>query len=446
MKRHLRFIIPIGAALLILLAGIFTLAHGNAQAANNPSHHGHLSDGKQNVAFFVEWGIYGRNYTVKNVVTSGQINDLTTLDYAFSNIGANDQCAIADSWADYQKQFTADQTVNGQADDTSGLTMVGNFNQLKELKALYPHLKVMISIGGWTESTNFSSSAEPQNDANFVSSCINLFIKGNLPGLPAGAGAGLFDGIDIDWEYPDNIGAGNPFGPQDIPNYTNMLRQFRSQLDALGDQTHTHYLLTTDTPSGQDKYDLLQLHKASEPVDWFNLLTYDMHGSFNANGPTDFAAPLYAAPNDPSAPPANSYSVDHAVRDYLRAGVPARKIVIGIPLYGQGWTNVPNANNGLFQSSTSMQPAPATFANGTEDYKVLKNLTGYTGYHSPVTKGFYIFNGTTFWSYDDPTVIATKTAYINRLGLGGAMEWSLDSDDGTLENAIFQGLANDHDR
>jgi chitinase len=92
-----------------------------------------------------------------------------------------------------------------------------------------------------------------------------------------------------------------------------------------------------------------------------------------------------------------------------------------------------------------MLPAPATFASGTEDSKILKTLTGYTGYHSPITKGFYIFNGTTFWSYDDPTVIATKTDYINRLGLGGVMAWSLDNDDGTLENAIFQGLAHDHE-
>ncbi len=442
MKRHLRFIIPIGISLLIVLAGAFTFAHGKAQAANDPGHQGHL-DGRQNVGFFVEWGIYARNYLVKDVVTSGQINDLTTLDYAFSNIGANDQCAIADSWADYQKPFTADQTVNGLADDTSGTTMVGNFNQLKELKARNPRLKIMISIGGWTESTNFSSAAEPQNVAGFVRSCVDLFIKGDLPGLPAGAGAGVFDGIDIDWEYPDNPGAGNPYGPQDIPDFTNMLREFRSQLDALGRQTHERYLLTADTPSGQDKYDLLQLRQASQPVDWFNLLTYDMHGSFDPTGPTDFAAPLYAAPNDPSAPPTNTYSVDHAVRDYLRAGVPAHKIVVGIPLYGQGWTNVPDADNGLFQSSPSMQPAPATFASGTEDYKVLKTLTGYTGYHSPVTKGFYIFDGTTFWSYDDPAVIAAKTAYINHLGLGGVMAWSLDADDGTLENAIFQGLAHD---
>lgn len=446
MKRTLRFGVPMVICLLVILGGGFALWHGQAQASGGDHQQEKALDGKQNVGYFIEWGVYARNYLVKNVVTSGQARDLTTLDYAFANINASNQCAIADAWADYQKPFTADQTVNGVADDTSGTTMVGNFNQLKQLKALYPHLKVMISIGGWTGSTNFSSAAAPQNVAGFVSSCIDMFIKGNLPGLPAGAGAGIFDGIDIDWEYPNNPGAGHPYGPQDIQNYTNLLREFRSQFEALGEQTHQHYLLTTDTPSGQDKYNQLQLRDISRSVDWLNLLTFDMHGAFNPTGPTDFAAPIYADPKDPSPAPANTYSVNHAVTDYLRAGVPAHKIVIAIPFYGQGWTNVPNVNNGLYQSSPAMQPAPATYVAGTDDYKILKALSGYTGYHDPLTKGFYIFNGTTFWTFDDATTVATKMHYINHLDLGGAMAWSLDGDDGTLENTIFRGLADHDDR
>jgi chitinase len=394
---------------------------------------------KQIVAYFTEWGIYGANYDVKNIVTSGTAAKVTVINYAFSNISSSYQCQLADTWADYQKPFTADQAVNGVA-DSYGQPLAGNFNQLKELKALYPGLKIMISIGGWTESTNFSGAASPAHRAAFVQSCIDLFIKGNLPGEP-GAAAGIFDGIDIDWEYPDNPGNGNPYGPQDITNYTNLLKEFDAQLDTLGKQTHQQYLLTTDTPAGVDKYGVLQLGRASHYVDWMNLLTYDMHGPWSATGPTDFNAPLFASPSDPSPAPSNQYSVNTAVRDYLDAGVPANKIVIGVPFYGHGWTNVPNANHGLYQSSPNIQPA--ALGGGTADYNVLVTQPGFTTYFDPVTQSDWIYDGTTFWSFDDPRMLAIKTQYVKTMRLGGVMYWSLDGDDasGTLATAIYNGLS-----
>jgi chitinase len=447
-KRRVFALVALAAALSAVLAITLTASPGRARAQTPtssapaaPTRDG--IQGKQLVAYYTEWGIYGKNYVVKNIVTSGTAGKVTVVDYAFSNISSDDKCAIADAWADYQKPFSADQTVNGQA-DTWTQPLAGNFNQLKELKALYPNLKIMISIGGWTESTNFSSAASPANRAAFVQSCIDMFLNGNLPGeTTPGVAAGIFDGIDIDWEYPDNPGNGNPYGPQDIQNYTGLLAEFDSQLDTLGKQTHKHYLLTTDTPSGQDKYGVLQLGQASRYVDWFNLLTYDMHGPWDATGPTDFNAPLFDSPADPSAPPANTYSANHAVMDYIAAGVPPHKIVLGVPFYGHGWTNVPNANHGLYQSSPSTQPAPATFADGTEDFKVLESLPGYTGYRDPITQSYWIFDGTTFWSFDDPQTMTLKTAYIRSLGLGGAMFWSLDSDDasGTLVSALYNGLS-----
>lgn len=447
MKRRLLVVAALVASLSAVLAVTVAAFPGGARAqapaanaanASNDSIHG-----KQLVVYFTQWGIYGKNYVVKNIVTSGTAAKATVVDYAFSNISADYQCASADPWADYQKPFDATQTVNGQA-DTWTQPLAGNFNQLKELKAAYPNLKIMISIGGWTESTNFSGAAAPANRAAFVQSCIDMYIKGNLPGVTTpGVAAGIFDGIDIDWEYPDNPGNGNPYGLQDIQNYTALLAEFRTQLDALGKQTHQHYLLTADTPSGQDKYDLLQLGKLSHSTDWLNLLTYDMHGPWDATGPTGFNAPLFASPNDPSAPPANSYSVNHAVTDYIAAGVPPHKIVVGVPFYGHGWTNVPNVNHGLYQSSPDMQPAPASAAAGTEDFSVLENLPGYTGYRDPITQSYWIFNGSTFWSFDDPQTMAIKTAYVRAHGLGGIMAWSLDSDDasGTLVSALYNGLS-----
>lgn len=432
-------VLAVAVCLLVMGGGFVAISwgHGRAMALRTTAQQ---DGGKINVGYFPAWSIYQEGFLVKDLVTDGAAGELTAINYAFANINASNQCAIGDAWADYQKTFTAGQAVNGQA-DTWNQPLAGNFNQLKELKALHPNLKILISIGGWTWSTNFSAAASPPNVNSFVSSCIDLFIKGNLPNAP-GAAAGLFDGIDIDWEYPDNPGNGNPYGPQDIQNFTNMLQQFRSQLDALGQQTGQHYLLSFAAPSGQDKYGNLQLSQDSQPVDWINIMTYDMHGAWDASGPTDFLAPLYADPNDPSPAPTNSYSIDHAVRDYLAAGVPANKIVVGIPFYGRGWTNVPNANNGLYQSSSSMQAAPAPLQAGVDNYNNLITLSGYTGFRSSVTQGYWIFNGSTFWSFDDPTSIAIKTNYINSLGLGGAMVWALDGDDaaGTLMRALYNGL------
>lgn len=442
MKHYTRLFI------LVCLFSLFSLSGQTASAASAPPQRtphawSTAAPGQRVIAYFTQWGIYS-GFFEKNLVSSGTAGRLTTLDYAFSNISPDLQCASGDPWADYQRPFGASESVNGQA-DSFGQPLAGNFNQLRELKQLYPGLKIMLSIGGWTWSTHFSAAAEPENRAAFVRSCINEFLLGNLPQVDSdssggpGAAASIFDGFDIDWEYPDNPGNGNPYGPQDIPNFTGLLAEFHQQLDALGTQTGRHYLLTAALPSGQDKYVNIQLDKIDPYLDWANLLTYDMHGPWNATGPADFNAPLLCDPRDPSPAPANTYCINHAVLDYLRAGFPARKLVLGIPLYGHGWTNVPAIEHGLFQSSPDMQAA--NLGGGTASYNQLVTLH-MPRYWDPRALTAWYYDGTNFWSYDDPTSIDLKTAYIKLLGLGGAMAWSLDSDDasGTLMNAIFRGL------
>ena len=446
MKRHLR--LPILALVCLLsVLGLFGQATGVASAATTTSHGTPANQparpARQVIAYFTQWGIYS-GFMEKNLVSSGTAGRLTILDYAFSNISPDLQCASGDTWADYQRPFAASESVNGQA-DSYGQTLAGNFNQLRELKQLYPNLKIMMSIGGWTWSTHFSAAAEPQNRAAFVKSCIDEFILGNLPqvdGDPSGgpgAAANIFDGFDIDWEYPDNPGNGNPYGPQDTVNFTGLLQEFHNQLDALGRQTGKHYLLSAALPSGQDKYENIQLGKIGKYLDYGNLLTYDMHGPWNATGPADFNAPLFCDPRDPSLAPANTYCINHAVVDFLKAGFPAHKLVLGIPLYGHGWTNVPNVDHGLFQSSPNMQPA--SLGGGTANYNQLVTLN-MTRYWDPLAMTAWYYDGTNFWSYDDPASIAIKMGYVKILGLGGAMAWSLDGDDasGTLINAVYQGL------
>lgn len=406
--------------------------------------------GRQAVGYFTQWGIYS-GYFVKNLISSGSASKLTVINYAFGNVSPDSQCfevnqaGAGDAWADYQRPTAASESVSGVADNPAQ-PLKGNFNQIKQLKARYPNLKAVISLGGWTWSAHFSDAAlTAQSRASFVKSCIDQYIVGNLPQLdgdssggPAAA-AGVFDGIDIDWEYPAAPGnAGNIFRPEDTRNFTLLLAEFRRQLDDLGRKTHHHYLLTIASPAGQSTYSKIELKQVSRSLDWINLMTYDYHGNWEATGPTNFVAPLYDSPKDPS--PAPRQSIDHTVNAYLSAGVPSRKLVLGMPFYGYGWTNVPTANHGLYQGNASTTVAPT--GGGTANYNYLKTLTGFTGYHDPITRAFWIFDGTTFWTYNDPQELTTKMHYILSRNLGGAMIWSMDADDasGTLISTINRGL------
>ncbi|MFC4638191.1 glycosyl hydrolase family 18 protein [Deinococcus hohokamensis] len=412
------------------------------------------SGGYRRVGYFTQWGIYGRAYNVRNIDNSGTAAKLTHINYAFGNLyaqGSTYVCGMVtrpesgsgdggDAYADYGKSFGADLSVDGRA-DTWDQPLKGNFNQLKKLKAKYPHLKALISLGGWTWSRHFSEAASTDAGRKaLVGSCIDLFIRGNLPvqdgaGGP-GAGAGVFDGIDIDWEYPGGGGLPtNSVSAQDKQNFTLLLQEFRRQLDAV----RPGLLLTIAAPGGPDKIANQDPAGYRDAVDWVNLMTYDFRGAWDAQGPTNFHSNLYASPSDPGTGVARTYSVNSTVQAFLNAGMPAGKLVIGLPFYGRGWTGVPGGNNGLYQSATGA--ARGTYEAGYEDFKVLKSAPG-TVYRDAVTQQIWKYDGQNFWSYDDPSVVATKTAYVKQKGLGGVMAWSLDGDDaqGTLASAIDAGL------
>ncbi|WP_377153138.1 glycosyl hydrolase family 18 protein [Roseateles sp. UC29_93] len=380
------------------------------------------------LGYFAQWGIYGRNYHVKNIDTSGSAANLTHINYAFGNV-RNNVCEVGkiipsnestgeggDAFADYGKSYGADLSVDGVA-DTWDQPLRGSWNQLKKLKAKYPKIKVLISLGGWTWSRGFSSAARPENRVNFVKSCVDAYIKGNVPvtdgaGGP-GAAAGVFDGIDLDWEYPNACGLACGTA-EDRANFTGLLAEFRKQLDAV----RPGLLLSIASGAGVDKvraYDPDQIHPY---LNFINVMTYDFHGGWDTI--TGFHSALYAPANDPSTGDVKKYNTNDAMQAFLDKGVPASKLNVGIGFYGRGWTNVPNVNNGLYQSGT---PAPGTYEAGNEDYKVLKNLQGYTSRIDDVSKAQWIYNGSTFWSFDTPATIAIKMAYVKSRGFGGAFFW-----------------------
>jgi chitinase len=216
--------------------------------------------GFRKVGYFTQWGIYARHFVVKNLQDNGSAGRLTHLNYAFGRVAPNSAgdvvCSSGDPWADYQKPFTASEDVNGVR-EAWGAPLRGNFNQLKKLTNKHPDLKVLISLGGWTWSRYFSDAARsPATRRTFVKSCIDLFIKGNLPRLDGGsggpgAGAGVFDGIDLDWEWPGSPGrAGNIVRRVDRANFTKLVAEFRRQLNTYGGRTGKRYALTASLQAG----------------------------------------------------------------------------------------------------------------------------------------------------------------------------------------------------
>lgn len=185
---------------------------------------------KKIIAYFPEWGVHLlRPYYVKNIVDSESEAHLTVLNYAFVVPGQDASgdivCQFDDPDAAYQQFYGAGISVDGIADITDGSQVLfGHFNQLKKLKNLpttNPNLKIVIAIGGWLGSTWFSDAAlTATSRETFVASCIDLFINGNLPvvGVAGGLGAaeGIFDGFDIDWEYPITGGNGGTHSGRSI--------------------------------------------------------------------------------------------------------------------------------------------------------------------------------------------------------------------------------------
>ncbi|WP_422735305.1 glycoside hydrolase family 18 protein [Micromonospora sp. WMMD729] len=434
--RHRRLTAVVALATLLITAAPPAAANATAKPDRQPGYH--------RVGYFTQWGIYGRAFPVKKLDTSGAASRLTHVNYAFGNISEDGRCYLdggpgeGDAWADYQRPVPAEESVDGVADGP-GQALNGNFHQLAKLKAKHPQLKVLISLGGWSWSTYFSNAA--RTDASrkaFVASCIDLYLKGNLPGAP-GAAAGVFDGVDLDWEWPNWDGEpGNVIRPEDRENFTKLLAEFRRQLDAYGRTTRAHHPLTAFLPANPAAMDAgYEGRKIFTYLDFATVQGYDFHGGWDARANQQSALRVPAgSPDNPD------FSVEVAVDGWIARGAPRHKLVLGIPYYGRGWTGITGGGNGLFQPATG--PAPAAFEAGNEDYKNLKTLPGkgYTVHRDLRAGHAWLFDGTTLWTYDDPAVVLQKTLYIRRTGLGGAMVWSLDGDDdnATLTKTIGLGL------
>ncbi|WP_328788702.1 MULTISPECIES: glycoside hydrolase family 18 chitinase [unclassified Streptomyces] len=369
--------------------------------------------GKVKLGYFTNWGVYGRNYHVKNLVTSGTAGKITHINYAFGNV-QNGQCTIGDAYADYDKAYTADQSVDGVA-DTWDQPLRGNFNQLRKLKKAYPNIKILWSFGGWTWSGGFPQAAA--NPTAFAQSCYNLVEDPRW--------ADVFDGIDLDWEYPNACGLS--CDTSGAAAFKNLMQATRAKFGANNLVTAA---ITADA-SDSGKIDAADYGGAAQYVDFYNVMTYDFFGAWAAQGPTAPHSPLTSYAGIPQA----GFNSADAIAKLKAKGVAGAKLNLGIGFYGRGWTGVTQAAPG----GTATGPAPGTYEQGIEDYKVLKTSCPATG---TVAGTAYAKCGSNWWSYDTPATIAGKMTWAKQQGLKGAFFWEFSGDtaNGELANAIHTGL------
>ncbi|GGO50891.1 glycoside hydrolase family 18 protein [Streptomyces lasiicapitis] len=360
--------------------------------------------GSRVVGYFTEWGVYDRNYHVKNIDTSGSGSKLTHINYAFGNVQGG-KCTMGDNFAATEKTYTADQSVDGVA-DTWDQPLRGNFNQLRELKKKHPNIKVLWSFGGWTWSGGFTQAA--QNPAAFAQSCYDLVENSKW--------ADVFDGIDIDWEYPNACGL--TCDTSGRAAYKNLMSAVRAKF---GSKNLVTAAIPADASSG-GKIDAADYAGAAQYVDWYNPMTYDFFGAWDAKGPT--------APHSPLSPysgiPKAEYHSQATIAKLKGLGIPSDKLLLGIGFYGRGWTGVTQKEPG----GTATGPAQGKYEQGIDDYKVLKTKCPANG---TVGGTAYAHCGNNWWSYDTPATIAGKMNYKNQQGLGGTFFWELSGDTGNGE-------------
>lgn len=283
-----------------------------------------------------------------------------------------------------------------------------NFRKLNELKSINPDLKILISIGGWTWSKNFSDAVFTDTSTqNFAQSAVDIVSKYNL------------DGVDIDWEYPGMIGDSNMYRPEDREHYTNLFKNLREKLDGLSKETNKKYFVTTAIGGSPEFLQHTQLEVAQQYLDYINLMSYDFNEGYDnlAGHHTN----LFSPSNMPYIA-----SADVAIQNLKKIGVKLSKVVMGMGFYGKGTIVKSSENNGLYQI-----PVKDVRGGG---YTYLKdsivNKNGFVRYWDDESKAPYLFNADKkiFITYDDEQSVKEKCNYIKKHKLAGAMFWEYSSD------------------
>ena len=366
------------------------------------------SDSRRIIGYFPEWGVYSRNYHIADI--PGE--KLTHINYSFAKI-ENGEVAIWDEYAFLQKHYSETDTWDG----SQGVNDKGNRNQIRVLRDRFPHLKFLISVGGWTGSAEFSSISATSTSRQKFARSAREFVETHG-----------FDGVDIDWEFPV-IGGAQPGMAEDKRRFTLLMQALR---DELGEE----YLLSAAMSANPDGIDAIEYDQVAPLVDWLTIMSYDFHGSWENR--TGHNSPLFN-----NADPVNSeFNISSSIKNILATGFPRAKLVPGVAFYGRSWANVGNA--AVYSAANGA--GPGTFEDGVLDYKdIARNYltdSRWEKFWDEEAKSPYLYNSSQkqWISYDDSRSIQARVEYFNQENLGGVMFWELSGDNGDLLEAIVKNL------
>ncbi|KAL1942874.1 hypothetical protein VTO73DRAFT_5114 [Trametes versicolor] len=354
------------------------------------------SGGKYSVGYFVNWGIYGRKYPPSMI----PVDNLTHILYAFANLKADTgEVFLSDTWADQEIHYPGDSW------NDQGKNLYGNFKALYNLKKQNRHLKLILSIGGWTYSPTFHPIVvSPALRSKFVASSIRLLEDNGL------------DGLDIDYEYPQN--------DEQARGYVQLLRELREGLDAHARRKGANYrfLLTIAAPCGPDNYKKLHVREMDQSLDFWNMMAYDFAGSWDSVA--GHQANIFGG----------QISASQAINWYISQGVARDKIVMGVPLYGRSFMNTEGPGH-PFQGV-----GPGSWEQGSYDYRALPLPGSYLFQDDKLAASWsYDYQKKEMISFDNELVGRWKGEWIRREGLRGSMFWELSGDKGPPRDGMEAG-------
>lgn len=366
--------------------------------------------GFQAGTFFVNWAIYARKF----MVTDLPAEQLTKINYAFANLNnQTGEIILSDEWADLQFPYPGDVGTNGSQ-------LLGNFNQLYKLKQKNRNLKVVLSVGGWSYRNNFKPAFSTEaGRTKFCDSTIQLI--GDLG----------IDGIDFDYEYPEDTTAAH--------NFAKTVKYCRQIFDQYSAKYYNGYrfVIGISSPAGPQNYEIFPLAEIDQYVDNYNLMAFDYQGPGFSNF-TGHLSNVYPSKKNPRSTngwvvKTNSFTpfnTERAIEYYKTQIADPSKIQLGMPLYGRGFANVIDpkpAGNGMgmvFNGSTA-----GSFEAGVIDYKQLprSNASLYTDWN---VRAAWTYDRVAkeVITFDTPQVALWKTQYLKEQGLGGAWFWESSGD------------------
>ncbi|MCV2884164.1 glycosyl hydrolase family 18 protein [Aestuariibacter sp. AA17] len=324
------------------------------------------------IGYFTSWRT-GKNQQPAYLVSDIPWEKVTHINYAFAHINENNQLSVGDTQSPTNAATRIHWPNVDGAEMDPAYSYQGHFNLLNKYKKQYPHVKSLISVGGWAETGGYiNESGVRISSGGFYTMTTNPDGSINQQGITTFVDSAVtfirqygFDGVDIDYEYPtsmenaghpDDFDIANPLRPYLNRSYQALMKALREGLDKAGQEDDTHYLLTIAAPSSGYLLRGMETFQVAQYLDFINIMSYDLHGAWNAH--VGHQAALYDSGNDSELARWNVYNTpefqgigylntDWAVA-YFRGAVAAGRINIGIPYYTRGFRDVQGGEHGLW--------------------------------------------------------------------------------------------------